>query len=406
MPSFSYRALSDGGDLREGQVEAASREAAEEAVWRLGLTPFEWRDGAASPRLSLLSFLVREPKPSAARLAGFTREFATLEQADIPLDQSLRLLAAQNASPALRRIADDILKQVVDGASLSQALAARPDVFGQDYVQVVREGESVGRVGEALSELADMLERRQELRGRVQSALVYPALLVVMAIGSTAVVLGTLIPNIAPIFTDNGKPMPAGLQFILGLEAHGGEIALAAALLGAAIFFALRVTAARPAWRSGLDRFLLRLPAVGGLLRKLATARFARSLGSMLKAGAPMLQALDSARLSVSNHYLRERFAHTIEEVRGGARLSASLRAIDFFPPAAAQMIAIGEETGQTPAMLLRLAAMFERDTQAAIERVMSLLTPLLTVTIASVVGGLILTVMDAVLSINDLAMK
>lgn len=405
MASFFYRAFSDAGDLREGEVEAASREAAEEAVWRLGLTPFEWPDGAAKTRRGA-SFFSRTAKPSAARLAAFTREFATLEQADIPLDQSLRLLAAQNASPVLRGIADEILRQVVDGASLSQALAARPDVFGPDYVQVVREGESIGRVGEALTELADMLERRQELRGRIQSALVYPALLVVMAIGSTAVVLGTLIPNIAPIFTDNGKPMPAGLQFILNVEAHGGELLLALATLIALAAVGFRMVAARPAWRSAVDRALLRLPALGGLLQKLAAARFARSLGSMLKAGAPMLQALESARLSVSNHYLRGRFAEAIEEVRGGARLSATLRDIEFFPTSAAQMVAIGEETGQTPAMLLRLAAMFERDTQTAIERVMGLLTPLLTVTIAGVVGGLILTVMDAVLGINDLAMK
>jgi general secretion pathway protein F len=405
MPNFSYRAFTDAGDLREGQVEAASRAAAEEAVWRMGLTPFEWRDGAAAPQRGFsLSF--GESRPSAARLAAFTREFAMLEQADIPLDQSLRLLAVQSASPALRKIADDILKQIVDGAALSQALAARPDVFGQDYVQVVREGESVGRVGEAMGELADMLERRQELRARVQSALVYPALLVVMAIGSTAVVLGTLIPNIAPIFTDNGKPMPGGLRFILDLEDHGGEILLGLALLIALAALGLRLVAARPAWRAALDRTMLRLPAAGPLLQKLATARFARSLGSMLKAGAPMLQALESARLSVGNHYLRGRFAHAIEEVRGGARLSATLREIDLFPSAAAQMVAIGEETGQTAAMLLRLAALFERETQTAIERVMGLLTPLLTVTIAGVVGGLILTVMDAVLGINDLAMK
>ena len=405
MPSFTYRAYSGDGDLREGQVEAASREGAEEAVWRLGLTPFEWREGGGAGQGSF-SFLSREARPSATRLAAFTREFATLEQAQVPLDQSLRLLAAQSPSPVLRKIADDILKQVVDGAALSQALAARPDVFGPDYVQVVREGESIGRVGEALTELADMLERRQELRGRIQSALVYPALLVVMAIGSTAVVLGTLIPNIAPIFTDNGKPMPGGLRFILDLEDHGAELGVALAALVLLIFVGLRLVAARPAWRASFDRALLGLPAIGPLLQKLAAARFARSLGSMLKAGAPMLQALDSARLAVTNHYLRGRFAEVIEEVRGGARLSASLREIDAFPAAASQMVAIGEETGQTAPMLLRLAAMFERDTQTAIERVMGLLTPLLTVTIAGVVGALILTVMDAVLSINDLAMK
>lgn len=405
MPSFHYRAYSEAGDLREGEIEAASRQGAEEAVWRLGLTPFEWREGSA-PGKSGVSFLSGNSRPSAARIAAFTRDFAVLEQADIPLDQSLRLLAAQNPSPAFRKIADDLLKQVVDGASLSQALAKSPEAFSAEYVQIVREGESVGRVGEALAELADMLERRQELRSRIRSALVYPAVLIVMAIGSTAIVLGALVPNIAPIFADNGKPIPAGLQFIIDLESHGGEIAIALVALALAGFLGRRMIVSRPAWRSAADRALLRLPVAGDLLQKLAAARFARSLGSMLKAGAPMLLALESARLSVGNEYLRGRFAHAIEEVRGGARLSATLRDIDFFPPAAVQMVDIGEETGQTSSMLLRLAANFERETQNAIERAMGLLTPLLTVAIAAVVGGLILTVMDAVLSINDLAMK
>ena len=151
---------------------------------------------------------------------------------------------------------------------------------------------------------------------------------------------------------------------------------------------------------------LVQVPALGPLLQKLAAARFARARRSTLKAGAPLLPAFDSARLSVSNAYLRDRFAHALEEVRGGARLSAALRDIKFFPSAAAQMVAIGEDSGRSAVMLLRLAALFERDTQAAVERLMSLLTPLLTIAIASVVGGLIMTVMDAVLSINDMALK
>jgi general secretion pathway protein F len=405
MARFSYRAFDPAGALRQGEVEAASQAEAEESLWRQGLTPFEWR--AAGETVSLLRRLrAGAQKPSPARIAAFTREFATLEQADIPLDQSLRLLASETASPALRRIAEDLLRQVVDGASLSQALAGKPDIFGEDYVQVVREGESVGRVGMALGELADMLERRQELRGRIQGALVYPALLVVMAIASTGVVLGTLIPNIAPIFTDNGKPLPSGLRFIMDLEAHGQEVGIAAGLALVALIAAAKIVAARPALRIAFDRALLRLPGLGPMLQKLAAARFARSLGSTLKAGAPLLPAFDSARLSVGNAYLRDRFSHALEEVRGGARLSAALREIKFFPSAAAQMVAIGEDSGQSAAMLLRLAALFERETQSAIERLMSLLTPALTIGIASVVGALILTVMDAVLSINDMALK
>lgn len=403
MARFSYRAFNAEGGLRQGEVEAASQAEAEEALWRQGLTPFEWR--AASETVSLLSRL-RAGKPNPAQIAAFTREFATLEQADIPLDQSLALLSTETAAPALRRVAEEVLRRVVDGASLSQALASRPDVFGEDYVQVVRQGESVGSVGKAFGELADMLERRQELRGRIQSALVYPSLLVLMAIASTGIVLGTLIPNIAPIFTDNGKPLPWGLRLVMDLEAHGRELGLVAAFILLGALAAAKTAARRPGMRIAVDRALLRPPGLGPLLQKIEAARFARALGSMLKAGAPLSPAFDSARLSVGNAYLRDRFSYALEEVRGGARLSAALRDIKFIPSAAAQMVVIGEDTGQLAAMLLRLATLFERDAQAAIERMMSLLTPMLTIAIAGVVGALILTVMDAVLSINDMALK
>jgi len=404
MTKFSYRAFSTSGDLAKGMIDADSQQAAENAVRRLGLTPFECRDATQS-RFSF-SLSGRKSKPSAARLAAFTREFATLEQAGIPLDQSLRLLSTQDSSSPMRKIAEGILQKVVDGGSLSQALAEQPDVFDHNFVQIIRGAESVGRVGAALTEMAEMLERRQELRRRVQNALIYPALLILMAIASTGVVLSTLVPNIAPIFADNDKPMPAGLGFLIGLESHGGEILIGIAIITGAVFFGLRMTAARPVWSSALDRALLRIPVLGPLLQKYAAACFARTLGSMLKAGAPILQALDSARLAVGNHYLRACFAKATDGVRGGVKLSAALRDIEFFPSAASQMIAVGEESGQTPAMLLRLAALFERDTQTAIERVMAMLTPALTVIIATVVGGLIMTIMDAVLSINDLANK
>lgn len=406
MPMFKYRAYSGSGDLLEGEIEARTVAEAEDALFQRGVTPFETRaakaEGAA--RLTQISFGKRGP--NAAQIASFTREFATLEQADVPLDQSLRILSAQGPTPALRELAQEILARIVDGASLSDALSRRPDIFGQEYVNVVREGETVGKVGPALSDLAEMLERRLELKARVQSALIYPALLITLAIVATGVVLGTLVPSIAPIFADNGKDMPAGLQFILNVEANLGNIALVLAAVGGAIAALYKMAQSRPAWLIALHRFYLRIPIVGSLLAQFATARFARTLGSMLKAGVPLLQGLESARTAVSNQFLNHELAGVIEAVRGGAHLSGSLANVPYLPPVALQMITIGEETAQLGDMLLRVAAMFERETQRSIERAMGLLTPMLTIFIATVVGGLIMTVMDAVLSINDLAVK
>ncbi|QGM96082.1 type II secretion system F family protein [Methylocystis parvus] len=405
MPTFKYRAYSGSGDLLEGEIEARTSEEAEDALFRRGLTPFETRETKPAGA-GRLQFSFGKRGLNAAQIASFTREFATLEQADVPLDQSLRILAAQGATPALRDLAQEILARIVDGASLSDALTRRPDIFGPEFVNVVREGETVGKVGDSLNDIADMLERRLELHARIQSALIYPALLITLAIISTGVVLGTLVPSVAPIFADNGKEMPSGLQFILDIQANAGTIGLVLAGIFGAAIMAYKMAQTRPAWQIAIARFYLRIPVVGPMLAQFATARFSRTLGSMLNAGVPLLQGLESARIAVTNHFLNDALGGVIEAVRGGASLSGAIGRVPYIPPVATQMITIGEETAQLGDMLLRVAVMFERQTQRSIERAMGLLTPALTIFIAAVVGGLIMTVMDAVLSINDLAVK
>jgi general secretion pathway protein F len=406
MPTFKYRAYSGSGDLHEGEIEAKSLADAENVLFDRGLTPFETQEAKPAGSTSFLQMSFGGRGLNPAQVASFTREFATLEQADVPLDQSLRILAAQSPTPAQRELAQELLARIVDGASLSDAMARNPDTFGPEYVNVVREGETVGKVGAALTDLADLLERRLELRGRVQSALIYPALLITLALISTGVVLGTLVPSIAPIFADNGKDMPSGLQFILDIEANLGTIATVLGAIGAGVFLFFRMARTRPTWRIAIAHFYLRLPVVGPLIAQFSTARFAQTLGSMLKAGVPLLQGLESARTAVSNAFLNDALGGVIDAVRGGAHLSGALGAVPHLPPVALQMVTIGEETAQLGDMLLRVASMFERQTQRSIERAMGLLTPTLTIFIAVVVGGLITTVMDAVLSINDLAVK
>jgi general secretion pathway protein F len=404
MPKFKYRAFSTSGDLMEGEIEARTAAEAEDAIFMRGLTPFETFEARKASSFTQISF--GSKKPNAAQIASFTSEFATLEQADVPLDQSLRILAAQSPSEPLRALAQELLARIVDGASLSDALSRRPDIFSSEYINMVREGEAVGRVGASLTELAEMLERRLELRARIQSALIYPSLLITLAIISTGVVLGTLVPSIAPIFADNGKAMPSGLQFILDVQANAGVIGLIFLLIGVGLATVYKMAQTRPTWQVALGRLYLRLPVAGPLLAQFATARFSRTLGSMIKAGVPLLQGLESARTAVSNAFLNDELAGVVEAVRGGANLSGALARVPYLPPVATQMITIGEETAQLGDMLLRVAAMFERQTQRSIERAMGLMTPVLTILIAGVVGGLIMTVMDAVLSINDLAAK
>jgi general secretion pathway protein F len=403
MTLFHYRAYTALGDLSEGEIEANSSRDAEEALWMRGLTPFETRE-VANSKQSALFRLSRRRKATLAEIASFTREFATLEQADVPIDQGLRIVAMQNASPVLRELSKEILRHIVDGASLSDALAKQLGVFASDYVNIIHAGEAMGDVGSALAQLADMLERRLELRARLQAALVYPALLIMLAIISTGVVLGVLVPNVAPIFADSGKPMPSGLQFIIDLEENwpllaGFLLTLAAFAIG---FRSWSIE--RPRVRAAIHYALLRTPFVGRLKAQHEIACFARTLGVMTKAGVPLLSALESARSTVADLYLGRQIEGAIEAVRGGSSLSAALTQIDQMPRIAPQMISIGEEAGKLDDMLLRIAVMFERQTQRSIESAMGLLTPLLTVAIAGLVGALIMTVMNAVLAINELA--
>lgn len=406
MSMFRYRAYSSIGDLIEGDIEARSSEDAEDALWRRGLTPLSLRETRAGAKGSLLTLQLGARKPSPADIASFTREFATLEQADVPLDHSLRLLSTQSATPALRALAEEILRRVVDGASLSDALATRADLFGADYINIVRAGETMGNAAQALSDMAEILERRLEMRARIQSGLVYPALLIVLAIVSTAVVLGALVPNIAPIFADSGQPMPAGLQFVIDVSANWRWGAAGLALIAALIFALRRYAAASPEFGVRFDRALLALPYAGPLAARLQTARFAYTLGSSLKAGVPLLQGLESARAVLSDRYFSAELAKVIESVRGGGALSSALEQVERLPATTPTMTRIGEEAGRLDDMLLRHASMLERQTQRSLEQAVGLVTPTLTILIAAVVGGLVMTVMDAVLGINDLAMR
>ena len=403
MPTFRYRAYSATGDLVEGEIAADAKDEAEDALWRRGLTPFETREVGRSA--FAISFNRPRP-PDLHELASFTREFATLEQADIPLDHGLRILAAQIAKPRLRDLAEEILGRVVSGAALSEALAGRSDVFSSEYVNMVRAGETIGDVGQALSDLADMLERRVELRSRITSALVYPAILITLAIISTGIVLATLVPNIAPIFVDNNRPLPSGLKFILDVEANWRLLALGLSFTGFGLFLFWRSARQRPHWMEAIDRRFLRVPFVGALSAQFETARFTHTLGSLLKAGVPLLPALECGRTAVSNRHLRAEIETSIEAVRGGESLSGALGRMEAIPRVVPQMISLGEETGKLDSMLLRVAAMYEKQTERSIERVMGLVTPTLTILIALVVGGLIMTVMDAVLGINEMATK
>jgi general secretion pathway protein F len=405
MPTYSYQAFSKSGELAKGTIEAPSSAGADAMLRNRGLTPFETRERLHEKRTWWTYEPASAGAPNPLEVATFAHDLALLVDTEVPLDRALRLMASQ-APPRAKRVAEALLQGILDGSSLSDACARNPRTFSSEFVNAVRAGEVSGRLGDALERLADLLKRRQERRARVRTALIYPILLLVMALVSTAIVLVLLVPGIAPIFTDSGQPMPAGLQLLVDIGNAWPIWCAALASLVSGIGVYLRWMAQKAQRAVPMHKLLLRLPLVGPLLQKNEAARFARTLATLLGAGVPLLVSLSAAMDGLSNAAMRVGLSRVVDQVRNGTSLSEAVDQSGAMPALLVQMLGIGEEAGKPQVMLARVADLYEKQTQDAIERLMSILTPALTIAIAALVGGLIFAVMNAVLAINDLAVK
>jgi general secretion pathway protein F len=285
-------------------------------------------------------------------------------------------------------------------------MARHPEAFQEDYVNMARVGEASGNMARVFGELADLLERRLDLAGRLTSALVYPGVLIVMALASIIVVVGVLVPNLAPMFAESGRSMPAMIALIVWVRESWPLLVTFGLVVGIGAFGIGATMLRSNQMRRAADRILLGLPLAGTLSTELNFARFTRTLGSLLRTGVPMLPALASARSAVRNRHIGSSLEASLETVRDGQSLGRALLGRAGIPRVALRMIMVGEETGKLDEMLLRTAFVLEQQSQRRIERLMTLLTPVLTIAIAGLVGGLMLTVMNAILSVNELALQ
>ena len=408
MPRFSYTAYDDRGARAAGVIEAETREAAVDALFRQGQYPLDLVEGGriAAPRWWEREIVLS--RGSLGRgLALLTRELATLVKADLPVDEALRIAHVQPLMPGrVRQAIAAVLARVLEGASLSEAFQADGRAFPAYYVHVVRAGEAAGSLGPTLEELAGFLERSAEFRARVGAALLYPAMLLLAAVAAVAVIVAVLIPAIAPLFTDAGVEPPAVIGVLLGLQetlASRWPFLLAAAAAAAAGLLSLSRNAR---WRLWRDRQLLRLPLVAGLVENGQTAIVTRTLATLLRNGVPMLQALQIAGDVLSNSAMAAALRACAAEVKEGAALSGALGRSGLFPELALRLTAVGEQTGQLDAMLDRVGNIYELALQRQLGRLTGLLTPVLTLAMGALVGGLLLSVMGAIASVNDLALR
>ena len=402
MPSFRFKAVAPNGEGLQGQMEAASTDEVVAKLHEQGNLPLEAipADQAAGAGLGSL---FRSTGVSQADIANFTQQLATLVGAGLPLDRSLLVLAELAESPRLKRLVDRIRDEVRGGVSLSEALERQHGVFSRLFINMVRAGEMGGTLDHTLTRLSEYLERAQELKSSVVSALIYPCILLLLAGGAMIFLLVFVIPNFMPLFEQLGGELPILTQIVLAMAnaLRYGWWAIALAVSAVAVYFQRQF--ADPVTRLIWDTRLINLKWIGDLLIKIDTARFARTAGTLLKNCVPLLSAMTIARNVLGNSALAEQVETATKDVKTGGSLAHALAVGKRFPRMALQMIAVGEETGQLDDMLLRAADTYDREVRTTIDRLMAAFVPVMTILLAGFIALIVISMVTAILSLNEL---
>jgi general secretion pathway protein F len=400
MANFAYRAVSSSGSSATGQIEATTRAQAVVALRRLGLSPLDINEVAAAQQI----------RPG--RIDGKTRtavtktisELAVLLSAGLQLDRALALSIENIESPTLRAQFLEILSGVKEGMPLSRAMAANAALFTPMAVAMTEAGEADGNLGAALARLAEALSQADDLRTLIATSMIYPIILLVIAVGVILLMLLFVVPQFESLFAGADDKLPTASRMVMnasqGLRAHGwlGFVVL---LFG---FFALRQWLRRPSMKLTLDRIILRTPQVGTLVRYIDTARFSRTLSVLITGGVPLPVALAMAQRSIGNREIGDAVAKVASGVKEGEGLTTPLAAANVLPKLALGFLRTGEETSQLGPMLGRLADVLDRDVKIRLQRLIGLLTPLITVILGVTVAFIIAAIMSAILGFNDLA--
>ncbi|MCF6263956.1 MAG: type II secretion system inner membrane protein GspF [Xanthomonadales bacterium] len=402
MPVYEYKAVASSGEVIQGSMEAVSLDAVIAKLQAEGNLPLSTKE-ASKGGFNLSSMRLGRQGMSAAEVGQFTEQMATLLGAGLPLDRSLTVLADLAENEKTKKVVTALRDKVRGGEPFSKALEAQQHSFNKLYINMVRAGEIGGTLDVTLDRLAVYLASSKDLKDSVVSALIYPILLVVLAIGSLILLLVYVIPQFTPIFEELGGDLPMLTRIVLAI---GGALQSYWWLMAGIAFFAVyafRSMLADEQKRRSWDGWLLKRRWVGDLVSKLETARLARTLGTLLTNGVPLLSALGIARNVLGNTVMQDDIAEARAQVQSGGSLARNLAASGHFPKFALQMVSVGEETGQLDAMLTKVADAYDREVRTTIDRLMALFVPLLTLLLAGMIGLIVMSVLVAILGINDL---
>lgn len=384
---FTYQARTKSGEFKKGMITAGSQSKAEQLLSDNGLIIVSLKEQKESWTTKLDIFSNRI---SYKDLVLYSRQFSTLVAARVPIVQSLRILEGQVSNKGLIRITKSLIASVEGGESLSLALSKHPKTFGNIYVSLVKSGEASGQVAESLSYLADQLEKDYDLRSRVKSAMTYPAFVL-----SALVVVGVLmfkfvLPNLVSVLKEQNADLPLVSKILINFtdffEVFWWVVLLGLALLAFGVRFYVQTQSGRYAW----DKLKMRLPVIGQILEKIYLARFSRNMSTLVAGGIPVIQSLKIISDIINNVIYRDILLEAAQQVTNGKSISESLAHHKEFPPLVTQMVKVGEQTAQLDTILLKLALFYEKEVDAKVGTLSSLLEPIIMLILGLGVGILV----------------
>jgi general secretion pathway protein F len=404
MTLFRYQVVNTVGEIEEGTIEALDEKHCIQQLQADGFIPIRVIPAKSQTFLGF-SLNSQRSKLSNKSIVLFTSELAMLLDSGLPLDRSLVVLMdLANDNENLNKLIGRVLEKVKSGVSLADALEQQSGVFTKFYLNMIRAGEAGGNLGEVLNRMAIYLESSQELKETVSTALIYPAILLVMSLASLFIMLTFVVPQFSEMFASAGKELPISTQIVVGLAdwlQHYWWIVIGSVILIMAYF---NFQLANPDTKKVWDGRWLKLPLVGDMILNKEVANVTRTLGTLLGNGVSILSAFTIVRDTVDNLIVAAALSDTEEQIKQGKTLFDALEQKAIFPKMAMQMIKMGEETGHLEEMLLRIATIYDKQLRTSIARMLALLEPALIITLGIMIAGIIVSILLAILSVNDLA--
>jgi type IV pilus assembly protein PilC len=388
MPEFVYKAKTSAGNIIKGEMEAVNEAVVTTQLKKLNYTDIKVKK---KPQDLLANIAFFQPKVTTKDVVIFVRQFATMIDAGLPLVQCLEILGSQQENPTFKKVLQEVRKQVEGGSTFADSLRKHPKIFDELFVNLVHAGETGGILDTILRRLAVFMEKSEALKRKVKGAMVYPAVVLTIAVGVVAILLVFVIPVFAQMFEGSGGKLPGPTLFVMHLSDFARAYIIHIIVCVGFIAFVLKKIKERPKGREFFDRLNLRMPVLGMLLKKVAIARFCATLGTMISSGVPILDALEITAKTAGNVIIENAIMNTRLAISEGRTIAEPLMETGIFPGMVVRMIAVGEATGALDAMLAKISEFYDEEVDAAVEALTQLMEPVMIVFLGGVCGGMVI---------------